>query len=91
MRLSKRIEKLEGQQVPRPMLIGVRNLDGTVWADVPGRDRETFKNTEHFKGCAAILNMNHFCVVLVAPRSPTMEVVHANVPTMNHTHAENGE
>lgn len=43
MRLSKRIEKLEGQQVPRPMLIGVRNLDGTVWADVPAETEKPLR------------------------------------------------
>ena len=59
MRLSKRIEKLEGQQRPRLMLIGVRDLDGTVWADVPGRGRETFDDTQHFKECAATLSMSY--------------------------------
>ena len=77
MRLSKRIEKLEGQQMPRPTLVGVRNLDGTVCADVPGRGTETFDDTELFKGRAALLSMDHFCVVLVDPPHSAMEPTHA--------------
>lgn len=77
MSLIKRVEKLEGQQMPRPMLIGVRDLDGTVWAEVPGIGRETFADTGHFRDCAATLSMDHFCVVLVAPRRSALKVAHA--------------
>lgn len=77
MSLAKRVEKLEGQQMPRPTLIGMRNLEGTVWADVPGIGRETFSDTEHFKERSASLGMDHFCVVFVDPLHPAVEPLRA--------------
>ena len=62
-------ERHEGQESPRPALVGIKSIDGTISASVPGQtEPETFSDEAALEARANELGMRCICVAVVDGR-----------------------
>ena len=59
----------EGQEPPRPAIVAIRGIDGTISASVPGQtEPETFSDEAALEARANELGMRCICVAVVDGR-----------------------
>ena len=62
-------ERHEGQEPPRPAIVAIRGIDGTISASVPGQtEPETFADAAALEARANELGMRCICVAVVNGR-----------------------
>ena len=62
-------ERHEGQESPRPALVGIKSIDGTISASVPGQtEPETFADEAALEARADELGMRCILVLVVDGR-----------------------
>ena len=63
------LEELQGQEQPRPALVAIKFVDGTISASVPGQtEPETFTDEAALEARANELGMRCICVAVVDGR-----------------------
>ena len=63
------LEELQGQEQPRPALVAIKFVDGTISASVPGQtEPETFADEAALEARANELGMRCICVAVVDGR-----------------------
>ena len=68
-RLSALEARHEGQDLPRPSIVAVRSINGTISASVPGQtEPETFTDEAALEARANELGMRCICVTVVDGR-----------------------
>ena len=62
-------ERHEGQEPPRPAIVGIRGIDGVIRASVPGQtEPETFSDEAALEARAEALGMRCILVLVVDGR-----------------------
>lgn len=62
-------ERHEGQEPPRPAIVAIRGIDGTISASVPGQtEPETFSDEAALEARADELGLRCICVAVVNGR-----------------------
>ena len=62
-------ERHEGQEPPRPAIVAIRGIDGTISASVPGQTEPEFFTDDHaLEARANELGMRCICVAVVDGR-----------------------
>lgn len=68
-RLSALEERHEGQEQPRPAIVGIRGVDGVIRADMPHpMEPETFSDEAALEARANELGMRCICVAVINGR-----------------------